>query len=184
MKKITCIAMIAAALLMAAPAHAQFAWGIKGGVSLGNQSLPELNVSGTNLSLNNYGGFFIGPKAEVRIPIIGLGVEAAALFAQRQQEAFGKTLKQSSFQVPLNIKYGVGLGNIANIFVAVGPEFGFNVGKTLEAYTMDKSRLSVNAGVGVTLLKHVQVGANYNIPCDETIRIKHGTMQVSLAYLF
>ncbi len=184
MKKITCIAMMAIALLMATPVQAQFAWGIKGGVSLGNNSLPELSVDGERLTLNNYGGFFIGPKAEVRIPVIGLGVEAAVLFAQRQQEAYGSTFRQCSFQVPLNLKYGIGLGNVANIFVAVGPEFGYNLGRTLEAYTMDKSRLSVNAGLGITLLKHVQVGANYNIPCDEAFRIKRGTMQVSLAYLF
>ena len=94
------------------------------------------------------------------------------------------TLKQSSFQVPLNIKYIIGLGNIANVFVAAGPEFGFNVGNSLEAYTIEKSRLSINAGLGVTLLKHVQVGANYNMPCDETLGIRRGTMQVSVAYLF
>ena len=184
MKKITCIALMAAALMLATPAKAQFSWGVKGGVSLGNKSLPELKVEGETLSLNNYGGFFIGPKAEVRIPIVGLGVEAAVLFAQRQQEVLSTTLKQSSFQVPLNIKYIIGLGNIANVFVAAGPEFGFNVGNSLEAYTIEKSRLSINAGLGVTLLKHVQVGANYNMPCDETLGIRRGTIQVSVAYLF
>ena len=58
---------MAAALMLATPAKAQFSWGVKGGVSLGNKSLPELKVEGETLSLNNYGGFFIGPKAEVRI---------------------------------------------------------------------------------------------------------------------
>lgn len=185
MRKITCMAMMAVALLLATPAKAQLSLGIKGGVSLGNNSLPQFSTEGQALKLNNYAGFFIGPKAEVRIPIIGLGVEAAAMFAQRNYAISSTTsFKQNSFQIPLNLKYSFGLGNIANIFFAAGPEFGFNVGETREAYHIKKSELSINAGLGVTLLKHVQVGANYNIPCRETINFKAGIVQVSAAYLF
>ena len=34
MKRIVCMAVTAMALLLAVPAHAQFSWGIKGGVNL------------------------------------------------------------------------------------------------------------------------------------------------------
>lgn len=175
-----------AALSLAAPVQAQFCWGIKGGVSLSNNDLTILKDKGAVLDISNYSGFFIGPKAELRIPIINLGIEAAALYSQRdmtmaEQESF----TQNSILVPLNFKYAFGLGNFANIFVAAGPEFGFNVGETLffvnklehskglttgsiQGYIAEKSTLSINVGVGATLLNHFQVGINYNIPWGKT----------------
>ncbi|MBO5679617.1 MAG: porin family protein, partial [Bacteroidaceae bacterium] len=83
MKKITCMALMAAALLMATPAQAQFSWGIKGGVNLGSNDLMALKDKSYALDASNYTGFFIGPKAEVRIPILGFGIEAAAMYAQK-----------------------------------------------------------------------------------------------------
>ena len=73
------------------------------------------------------------------------------------------------------------------MFIAAGPEFGFNVGETtkvfnniklneinnqttgnVQAYVLEKSTLSINVGVGATLLNHLQVGINYNIPWGKT----------------
>ena len=186
MRRITSIALMAAALLLAAPAHAQFNWGVKGGVNLGDNSLPQLSTEGQVLSLNNYAGFFFGPKAEVRLPVIGLGIEAAAMYEQKILAlSTSETFKQNSFQIPLNLKYSFGLGNMVNIFVAAGPEFGFNVGKTpLATYVEDKAMLSINAGFGITLLKHLQLGVNYNMPCEEKLYFNYGIVQMSVAYLF
>ena len=186
MKRIAGIVLMAVALLFAAPVYAQFNWGVKGGVNLGNNSLPQLSSEGQVLSLNNYAGFFFGPKAEVRLPVIGLGVEAAALYEQKNLAlSTSETFKQNSFQIPLNLKYSFGLGNMVNVFVAAGPEFGFNVGKTpLTIFVEDKSMLSINAGLGVTLLKHLQLGVNYNVPCEEKLYFSYGIVQMSVAYLF
>lgn len=188
MKKIACMAAIVAALLFATPAQAQFCWGIKGGVNVGNNDLTVLKDKEAAFNMDNYSGFFIGPKAELRIPILGLGVEAAALYSQKGMKlAEGETFKQNSFQIPLSAKYAFGLGNIANVFIAAGPEFGFNVGETqklvngltfnnenkpesgsVQGYIAEKSTLSINAGIGVTLLNHLQVAINYNMPWGKT----------------
>lgn len=179
MKKIACMVAVAMALLFATPAQAQFSWGIKGGVNLGNNDLSLLQNEKMAFNMDNYTGFFIGPKAEVRIPILGFGVEAAALYAHKGMSLTeSEKFKQNSFQIPLSLKYSFGLGNVANIFVGAGPEFGFNVGETemmvknaegdVSAYIMEKSTLSINVGVGATLLKHVQVGVNYNMPWGKT----------------
>lgn len=188
MKKIACMAAIAAALLFSTPAQAQFCWGIKGGVNVGNNDLTVLKDKEAAFNMDNYSGFFIGPKAELRIPILGLGVEAAALYSQKGMKlAEGETFKQNSFQIPLSAKYAFGLGNIANVFIAAGPEFGFNVGETqklvngltfnnenmpesgsVQGYIAEKSTLSINAGIGVTLLNHLQVAINYNMPWGKT----------------
>lgn len=181
MRRFTYITIVFAALLFATPAKAQFDWGIKGGVNLGSSGLAIFKDKGQAFNKESYTGFFIGPKAEVRIPAIGLGLEAAAMYSQQGMALTEKdTYKQNSIQIPLNLKYTLGLGNVANIFVAVGPEFGFNVGHTqmqLEnivlndgnetgnaVFEFKKSMLSFNMGVGATLLKHVQLGLNYHFP--------------------
>lgn len=192
MKKITCMAIMVMAFFVAVPAQAQFSWGIKGGVNLVSNNLSELSGivqdKAQIMNQDNYTGFFIGPKAELRVPILGFGIEAAALYSQKGMSVGdNETFKQNSFQVPLNIKYSFGLGNVANVFIAAGPEFGFNVGETtkifnnvqfddvtgvttgdVSAYVLEKSTLSINIGLGATLLNHLQVALNYNMPWGNT----------------
>ena len=186
MKKNFRLAIIIATFLCILPAHAQFNWGIKGGVNLGSNVLAVLN---DDFNSRDYTGFCFGPKAEVRIPAIGIGIEAAAMFSQQgvaltENDVF----RQNSFQIPLNLKYTLGLGDMANIFVAVGPEFGFNIGKGeqkldniivtegnnggVAAFEFKKSTLSFNLGIGATLLNHVQVGVNYHFPWGTTGEFK------------
>lgn len=191
MKKITFMFVMVAALFAAVPAQAQFSWGVKGGVNLVNNDFSALKGMANKdqiMNSDNYTGFFIGPKAELRVPILGFGIEAAALYSQKGMSiGDNETFKQNSFQIPLNIKYSFGLGNIANVFIAAGPEFGFNVGETskifnnvkfdqvtnttagdIQAYVLEKSTLSINVGLGATLLSHLQVAVNYNMPWGKT----------------
>lgn len=192
MKKITCMAIMVMALFVVVPAQAQFSWGIKGGVNLVSNDLSNLSGivqdKAQIMNKDNYTGFFIGPKAELRVPILGFGIEAAALYSQKGMSVGdNETFKQNSFQIPLNIKYSFGLGNVANVFIAAGPEFGFNVGETtkvfnnvqfddvtgvttgdVSAYVLEKSTLSINIGLGATLLNHLQVALNYNMPWGKT----------------
>ena len=192
MKKITCMAIMVMALFVVVPAQAQFSWGIKGGVNLVSNDLSNLSGivqdKAQIMNKDNYTGFFIGPKAELRVPILGFGIEAAALYSQKGMSVGdNETFQQNSFQIPLNIKYSFGLGNVANVFIAAGPEFGFNVGETtkvfnnvqfddvtgvtagdVSAYVLEKSTLSINIGLGATLLNHLQVALNYNMPWGKT----------------
>ncbi|MEG1545984.1 MAG: porin family protein [Bacteroides sp.] len=210
MKKIISTLFVAVAcLLMAVPAQAQFQFGIKGGVNLSKVSFSGI---GDNFKASNRAGFFIGPMAEFTIPIIGLGVDASALFSQKSTELEKNdtkiTNKQNFIEIPVNLKYSVGLGTMASVFIAAGPSFSFNVGgdkwdiKDLgELTTKDTSsekdtQIGINVGLGAKLLKHLQVGVNYNIPLSKSTKgnfidqtsksfsAKTKTWQVSLAYMF
>lgn len=77
MKKILSTLMIVACLFMAMPAQAQFQFGLKGGLNISKLTFSEDIVKGDNRT-----GFFIGPMAEFTIPIVGLGVDVAALYNQ------------------------------------------------------------------------------------------------------
>jgi len=196
MKKIFGALMIAICIAMAMPAQAQIHFGVKGGLNLSKASFS--NVS-ENFKKDNFTGFFIGPMAEFNIPIVGLGVDASLLFAQRgikvSEGNDDITVKQNGIDIPVNLKYTIGLGSLAGIYLAAGPDFYFDFAgnKTVEGMRTDKKKaeVGINVGAGLKLLNHLQVGANYNIPLGNTADIegtnasyKTKTWQVSVAYIF
>ena len=137
--------------------------------------------------------------AEFNIPIVGLGVDAALLFAQRgikvSEGNEDYTVKQNGIDIPVNLKYTIGLGSLAGIYLAAGPDFYFDFAgnKTIEGVKTDKKKaeVGINVGAGVKLLNHLQVGDNYNIPLGDTAKFegtdasyKTKTWQVSVAYIF
>ena len=122
MKKVLNVILLLIVLGVAIPVQAQLQWGIRGGVNLAKASF-----SGSDLKSDNFTGFFIGPTAEFTIPIIGLGVDGAILFSQTGIKAEGETLKRQSFEIPVNLKYNIGLGRILGVYVAAGPQFGIGL---------------------------------------------------------
>ena len=188
MKKVLSVLMVAVALMMAAPAQAQLIkFGVKGGM---NFSKLDTNVKSLDEVMDSSTGFFIGPMAEVTLPIIGLGVDGALMFSQK-----GKgEVKQQGVEIPINLKYTIGLGSIAGIYFAAGPDFFFNF-KDIDVagWEAKKTQVAINLGAGLKLLKKLQVGLTYQIPMGDSfewkdassvINAKNKTWQVSLAYIF
>ena len=193
MKKIFGALMIAICIAMAMPAQAQIHFGVKGGLNLSKASFS--NVS-ENFKKDNFTGFFIGPMAEFNIPIVGLGVDASLLFAQRgikvSEGNDDITVKQNGIDIPVNLKYTIGLGSLLGIYVAAGPDFFFDF-KKKDYVDRKKAQVALNLGAGVKLLKHLQVGVTYQLPMGDSftweeagkaIGAKNKTWQVSAAYLF
>ena len=87
-------------------------------------------------------------------------------------------IQQKSILVPINARLNLGLGDAAGIYVAAGPQFGFNIGddefkwKDKDNYEntfqLKKSSFSVNLGAGVYLSDHFEVGFTYNIAMGKT----------------
>ena len=120
-----------------------------------------------------------------------------------------KTVSNKYVDIPLNARYGIGLGSF-DVFAFAGPQVSFNVGHenmnwgSSESYKtnfqMKKSLFSVNLGIGATISK-IQLTANYNIPIGKTgelnvmdaastivkdgsTKVRNNTWQVGLAYFF
>lgn len=173
-------------LFSANSAEAQVKFGIKGGLNVTSMSLDS-----KVLDAENRAGFFIGPTLKFTLPVVGLGIDASALYDQREAKAKAEVegaevesnFKTQSVNIPINVRYGFGLGSTASIFLFAGPQFGFNVGdknqsifKDMGEWRLKSSTFSVNVGVGAMLLSHLQLSANYNIACGKT-----GDMTVSKA---
>ena len=170
MKKIFTTVVFMAALLVAIPAKAGLNFGIKGGYNITNFSFSE-----DVIAKDNQQGFFIGPSLKIGLPVLPIGFEVAALYDQRDAKFDGTTISQKSINIPVNVRYELGLGDMAGIYLAEGPQFGFNIGdKTFSfkdvanGYKLKDSNLSLNLGAGVRLLKHVEIGFNYNIALGKT----------------
>ena len=172
MKKFLTVVVLFAALMTAVPAKAEVKFGLKGGLNLTSMSL-DANA----ISKSNQAGFFIGPTVKFTLPIVGLGIDASALYDQRKGKVDDLDVKQQSIQIPINLRYGIGLGSTASIYFFAGPQFGFNVGgKTVsetinnisEEWTFKDSNFSINVGAGLMLLSHLQVSVNYNFGIGKT----------------
>ncbi len=200
------------ALLSFIPASAQFSWGIRGGLNLVNNDITAVNQESAT-SKDSYTGFFVGPMAELQIPIIGIGIDASVLYSQKGLEVTDEeTMKNQSLAIPVSLKYSLGLGNFAAVYVAAGPQIDFKIGDLdrefadgddVKEFALEKSTWSINVGAGVKLINHIQAGINYNIPVskegaykfteqptpgsfidNEPVDFKASTLQFSLTWTF
>ena len=169
MKKIFTPIVLMAAMLVVIPAKAGINFGIKGGYNITNFSFSK-----DVIAKDNQQGFFIGPSLKIGIPVLPIGFEIAALYDQRDAKLEGEKISQKSINIPINVRYELGLGDMAGIYVAAGPQFGFNIGDKsfsfddVADYKLKDSNLSINLGAGLRLVKHLEIGFNYNIALGKT----------------
>lgn len=196
MKKIIFICLTA---LMALNADAQgnkLRFGLRGGLNL-----TEFSMKNSNFDTDNRMGFFVGPTVKFTLPVVGLGIDLSALYNHKESKLEEETIKQNTVDIPLNVRYSIGLGSLANIFLSAGPQIAFNLGdkeinlEEVSDWRFKDSFFSVNVGGGLTI-SHLELSARYNIPIgntsdarlpDTTEKILHAktnNWQVGLAYYF
>jgi opacity protein-like surface antigen len=178
MKKFFTAMVMAAAFMTVVPTQAQVKFGLKGGLNVTNMSMDSKVFDASNRT-----GFFVGPTVLVNLPIVGLGIDASALYDQRDAKLktteggydVDKTLSQKSVMIPINVRYGIGLGTLASVYAFAGPQFGFNVGnkdqtlvENVAGWRLKDSNFSINVGLGAIIADHLQISANYNIACGTT----------------
>ena len=156
---------IIAVALCTTTASAQLNFGVKGGLNVTTMSL-----SSDVLESSNRTGFYIGPTMKFSVPIVGLGFDVSALYDQREGKVEDITVKQQQIAVPVNIRYQIGLGDLASLLIFAGPQFGFNVGSDEEKidWNWKSTNLSLNIGAGVMVASHLQINANYNLALGKT----------------
>jgi len=200
MKRILTLVVLLAALTMSVQAQG-IKFGLKGGLNISKMSFSQDVIKSDNQT-----GFFIGPSVKLSLPA-GFGVDIAALYDQRSAKVAetsdwatapgDESIKQKSFNIPVNLRYNIGLGSLAGIYLAVGPQFGFPVGEKwyktkVGDYRLRDANLSFNFGAGVTVIKHLEVGFTYNLAAGKSGEFKNfkdidthnHAWQISAAYYF
>lgn len=214
MKKIaTILATLLVAFCFSLSTHAQtFSWGIVGGLDM-----TKLKVYGSYKSFahdvksDNKAGWYIGPKVALNT-VMGLGLDAALEYSQRdlniECSGISQSEKYRTIEIPINVRYNIGLGRIAGVYVATGPQFGFALNNmkwdnVLTGNNFSRSNMNTtwNIGAGLRLMKHLEVGVGYNFALgrvgkaligesangtsdDYQLKYKTNTFQVQVAYMF
>ncbi len=200
------IVALFAAMFTALPMGAQTSFGLMAGVNQTKVSLD--NLSRDLQDKNKRVGFFVGPTVTFTLPIVGLGMDASVLYDHKSIQIGDENENVDYVDIPVNVRYTVGLGSLASVFINAGPQISFNVtGKddlfkdfdtARSEFELSKSEFSINVGGGVKVCRHIQVSYNYNMVVGKTAEltfrdgankvingeIKNNTHRVAVAYLF
>jgi len=188
--------------LTVAGVHAQktkyLAWGVEAGVNFN-----KMSFASEDFKSDNRAGFFVGPKAKFRVPILGFGADAAVLYSLNSAKFNNTSRNLSYLEIPLNVRYSFDLRILA-LYLATGPQYNYCLsgsgtleelyGSRLEDYS--RSTWGWNVGGGVEILNRLQVGLTYTIPISSSgelsaanmanvfTNFKQKTFKIRLAYYF
>ena len=181
---LTSMVLLAAIAVM--PVGAQVKFGVKGGLNNSN-----MKINYENLKNKGSYGWFAGPTIKALIPIgnLGIGADAAVFYDMRRAkteiDGVESTIKQQSIVLPINVRANFDIVKVFGIYVATGPQFGFNVGKKevdLDSFSaiknhfqIRKSQFSWNIGAGIIIANHFELGATYNLGIGRTGEVKDMT---------
>jgi hypothetical protein len=166
MKKRILVACVALFALMAIPAQAQLKFGVKGGLNISKVHFDREVVSEGNVT-----GFNIGPMVEFKIPIIGLGFDAALLYSQKGFEVGRESMRTDYLDIPVNLKWKIGVP-LARVYFTGGPYVSFRlagddfmseIAGIKSGFETKSFGAGLNFGAGVELFSHLQVGFNYGL---------------------
>ena len=188
MKKIVSLVLLLTAMTLSLQAQG-VKFGLKGGLNISKMSLNKDVIKSDNQT-----GFYVGPTVKISLPL-SFGLDIAALYDQRSADVETGTstasgsnqttpatgtekITQKTLNIPVNLRYNIGLGGSAGIYLAAGPQFGFPVGDKVYntkvgEYRLKDANLSINFGAGVYLLKHLEVGFTYNLAAGKSGEFKN-----------
>ena len=180
MKKIFALVSLCVMMVFGMPAKAQLQYGITGGANFAN-----LNIE--NYKTNTATGWFIGPKLQFSLPIVGLGLDASLLYSRVNSDTKVNPTKEETYHlnylsIPLNLRYSFPLP-MAKPFIFAGPEFCWKMSDNFsevmdepilealdENLKANDAEMNINVGVGVEVLSKFEVFVNYNFGLTNTVK--------------
>ena len=183
MKRIyTVVSVIILGLASSLTAQAQggFRWGVMGGATFS-----KFSTNQDKLKSDLFTSFHIGPMVEYELPIFPLALEAGLLYAQKGMdiEKAGEdalSLKSNLIEIPVNVKGYVFSIPAARFFILAGPSFNFALNTNIGDIKLDNSNdikanklgIGLNAGIGVEVLKHLQISATFNAAMSDSYKFE------------
>ena len=199
------IAIIALSVGFVADAGIRF--GVKAGLNVDN-----LHFSNELFDAKNRTGFTGGVMTEVMIPVLNIGFDLSLMYTRMNSRDYvtintdGTSMEQKEIsagknfiEIPLNIKYKLTLPAIESLikpYIYTGPTFAFKLDKNTWEYWKTKTcQVAWNVGLGVELIKHLQVQASYGFGMNnvfkasglvdaQKLKVKNNYWTVTAAWLF
>lgn len=199
------VAVIATLVFVATSYGKTLSFGIKAGANFNHLSLNENIVNDFNKT--NSTGWEAGVMLDANL-ILGFGFDISLMYARmnnsisivdNNQEVFnGDEAGKNFLQIPLNLKYKLSLPMVSNYiapYIFTGPNFSFKLDKNIVNKIKSRTcQVAWNIGLGVELVKHLQIGASYNfginkisntfLHTNQEFDVKNNYWMVTAAYLF
>lgn len=189
MKKLLVVMLIA--VMGVGVADAKLRFGVKAGLNVNHLST---NVG--DVLKNDKAGWTAGVMGECQLPLVGLGVDLSVMYTRMNSDP---ELDNKNFiEIPLNLKYKISLpvvGNFLAPYIFTGPSFGFKLDKsTYEDFKTKTFQAVWNVGLGLELVKHLQIGASYGFGMNNIlktvysdanpVKLHNNYWTITTAYLF
>lgn len=203
--KRTIISMVVMVMFAVMPASAQgIAFGVKGGANI-----TKMSIDNDAIECESGVGFFVGPTLKIDfLPF--LGVQGSIFYEQANSKIEGEKIKRQSIIIPIDARVNLKFNEDAGIYLATGPQFGFNVGDSefkwndtgtyKNTFEFKKSMFNWNFGIGAMLSKKFEVGVVYSLGIAKTgeleaeiekakannneLKPKSSTIQISASLFF
>ena len=176
------------AMIGVGTANAGLRFGIKAGANVNH-----LSFKGNDNLDNNKAGWTAGVMTEFQIPVIGLCFDLSLMYSRLN----GLEDNKNFIMIPLNLKYKFSLpvvGSFLAPYIFTGPSFDFKLDKSTYSALKTKTFQAVwNVGLGLELIKHLQVGASYGFGINNiskkvldnpTVKLHNNYWTITAAYLF
>jgi hypothetical protein len=199
MKKYLFILLIIFGVTTKADAGNFLTLGVKAG---GNFATQKNSFMGSSLDPSGITKFHAGLFSNIRIPILGLGLEADLLYSQKGSKysynSFDLTNRFNYIDIPIYLQWSLNL-ILVKPYIGVGPYFSIPMGIDVsgndhlpeyDSNRFNNSDFGFGAIVGIAILNKVHVSLSYQLgtknlyngPSD--INVKNRNFAVSLGYAF
>lgn len=201
--------ILGALLVFAASANAKpVSFGIKAGLNVNHLSFNK-DFKEDLISRSNSAGWEAGVMAEFTVPIIGIGADISLMYARMNNstQAYtnegnifsGEEVGKNFIMLPINIKYKFNLPVVSNYivpYIFTGPDFAFRLDKNIINNMKTKTcQVAWNVGLGIELIRHLQIGASYGFGINNIAekvmgtntpeaKVKNNYWTVTAAWLF
>lgn len=165
--------IILAVITMTSAVQAQLRFGLKGGVAVN-----RLHFDKSLYASENRSGFTAGIQLEFSLPVTGLALDGSLMFSHRTDALtqMERTFKRDYIEIPVHIKYGftfMGLNKVLVPYIFTGPNFSFLFNESKQDLWENRaSNTAWDFGVGIELLKHLQLQAAYCVGITKTFKMQ------------
>lgn len=190
MKKVICLLALVISMCSVDGMAQGLHFGLKAGV-LGNKA--EVQGMRRQFKCENQTGFQVGPMLQYQTGLYGITLDFSLLYVQRgvkitnTSSHVSEDVKTQSIDIPIELKWEMGLSENFDMFLGIGPSFSFlvdkdNWGRKLAHIAVDaidknlpsmgwrSSEVGLNLGGGFKIVNHLMLSCYYNIGLTQSAK--------------
>lgn len=173
MNKRSLLLILLLVMVASMPAAAQLRLGVRGGLTVN-----KLHFDRDIIDSSNRLGYSVGLVLDAGIPVVGIGIEASAMYTHRNNRLsdHDRIYKRHYLDIPLYARYRLTIPGAAHYVAPViftGPDFSilFDEDKPGDNVTGRRTYMSWDVGGGVDLFNHLRLTVTYGIGMSKALKV-------------